>query len=224
MTVQDVRTPARSRRSPRSDRAEARHRALLEAAVDVIGREGIDAVSHRRVAEVAGVPLGSTTYYFTSREDMLVQALEHYARGEIAELRRVFDDPSQSADAFIEQLIALAIPQLGEGRWRALAQYALFQESARREELRPIVQEWNQAWLEVLSATLAAVGRPSDEVEARMALGMLDGLLLAGLALPQERYVDDVFRPALERWLSAISTASAMPARAPRIATGPTSA
>src|SRR3954447_23533090 len=71
MSVQDVRTPARSRRSPRSGRAQVRHRALLEAALDVIGREGIDALSHRRVAEVAGVPLGSTTYDFTSREDML---------------------------------------------------------------------------------------------------------------------------------------------------------
>ena len=169
----------------------------------MIGREGIDAVSHRRVAEVAGVPLGSTTYYFTSRGDMLVQALEHYARGEIDELLREFAEPCTSAQALIERLVAVAVPQLGEHRWQALAQYALFQESARRGELRPIVNEWNQAWLEVLSSAFAAIGRPSDEVEARMALGMLDGLLLAGLALPQERYVDDVFRPALERWLSA---------------------
>jgi TetR/AcrR family transcriptional regulator, regulator of biofilm formation and stress response len=201
MNVQDVRTPTRAKRSPRTDKAEARHRALLDAALEIIGREGIDAVSHRRVAELAKVPLGSTTYYFASREDMLVQALEYYARGEIAELKRVFEDPATGD--LIDRLIAMAVPQLGEGRWRALAQYALFQESARREELRPIVQEWNQAWLEVLSAALAALGRRGDEVEARMALGMLDGLLLAGLALPQERYVEDVFRPALERWLSA---------------------
>lgn len=199
--------PTQGRRAPRSHRAEVRRRALLEAALVVIGREGIDAVSHRRVAEVASVPLGSTTYYFNSREEMLVQALEYFARGEIDQLREVFGGVTSDEwahggpAAFVERLVTLATPQLGDERWRALAQYALFQESARRPELRHIVQEWNEAWWEILSTVLAALGRPSERIDAQVALSMLDGLLLAGIALPQDDYIDVVLRPALERWL-----------------------
>src|SRR4051794_40779813 len=207
MNVQDVRTPSRQRRNPRSDRAEARHRALLDAALEIIGREGIDAVSHRKVAELAGVPLGSTTYYFTSRDDMLVQALEHFARGEIAALDRTLGSVSaehwaqEGAPGFVQRLVDLAEPQLGEGRWRGLAQYALFQEAARRPELRPIVQAWNEAWWEVLGTVLRSLGRPSTAVDAQMALALLDGLLLAGLAQGGDDYIEAVLRPALARWL-----------------------
>src|SRR5215470_2456494 len=63
-----------------------RHRLLLETILDLISAEGIDAVRHRRVAKLAGVPLGSTTYYFVSREDMLEQALNYFADQELAAL------------------------------------------------------------------------------------------------------------------------------------------
>ena len=46
----------------RQRRGEERRRQILHAALDVIGREGIGAVTHRTVASVAGVPLGSLTY------------------------------------------------------------------------------------------------------------------------------------------------------------------
>ena len=47
------------------------------------GATGRQAVTHRAVAEEAGVPLGSTTYYFDSRDDLLGQALEHVSAQEV---------------------------------------------------------------------------------------------------------------------------------------------
>lgn len=221
MGVQDIRTPnaagglagrvpglpVRGRRSLKSDRATERRRALLEAALLVIGQEGIDATTHRRVADVAKVPLGSTTYYFTSREDMLVQALEYFARGEIAALEKTFGDipvtewGPEGAASLVDRLTAFLEPQLGEARWRTLAQYTLFQEAARRPELRPVVQEWNAAWWEILAKVLSAAGRPHEQIHVQMMLAMFDGLLLAGTAEPQDDYVDKVLRPALNEWL-----------------------
>ena len=173
----------------------------------VIGQEGIDAISHRRVAEVANVPLGSTTYYFTSREDMLVQALEYFARGEIDALEDTFGDVTEDqwsregAAGLVKRLEDFFAPQVGDSRWRTLAQYTLFQEAARRPELRPVVHEWNVAWWELLAKLLAAVGRPHAQIDVQMMLAMFDGLLLAGTAEPQDDYVEKVLRPALQHWL-----------------------
>ncbi len=39
--------------------------------------EGFSALTHRAVANRAGVPLASTTYYFSSVDDLAEQALRH---------------------------------------------------------------------------------------------------------------------------------------------------
>lgn len=57
-------------------RAVERRAAILEAARELLHAEGMQAVSHRRVAEVAGVPSSSVGYYFSTREDLLVRCLE----------------------------------------------------------------------------------------------------------------------------------------------------
>ncbi|GGY85939.1 TetR/AcrR family transcriptional regulator [Streptomyces nitrosporeus] len=51
-----------------------RRERILDAALDVIAGHGVHKVTHRRVAEHAGVPLGSLTYYFDGLEDIFEQA------------------------------------------------------------------------------------------------------------------------------------------------------
>ena len=50
-----------------SDRREE----ILRAALRLIGSRGMHHVTHRDVAAEAGVPLGSTTYYFATKEELL---------------------------------------------------------------------------------------------------------------------------------------------------------
>src|SRR5436190_15245629 len=86
-----------------------RREQFLDAALRLIGRSGREAVTHRAVAEEAGVPLGSTTYYFDSRDDLLGQALEYVARSEAeryAELGRELlkaNSPRKLADMLISE-------------------------------------------------------------------------------------------------------------------------
>jgi TetR/AcrR family transcriptional regulator, regulator of biofilm formation and stress response len=181
-------------------RGRARRERLLEVTIELIGREGIDAVTHRRVAELAAVPLGSTTYYFGSREEMLVEALKAFGRQEIAALRaRLADLPARrpSRRRYVEALVEFVAPQLGGDRWRTVAQYTLLCEAARRPELEPVAREWNQAWWAVLEESFEALQVPDPAVEARMLLAMLDGFLLEQLAAPDPDFVAAVLKPAL---------------------------
>ena len=56
-------------------KGERRREDLLRATLRLIGARGADAVTHRAVAEEAGVPLSATTYYFASKEELLEQSL-----------------------------------------------------------------------------------------------------------------------------------------------------
>ena len=63
-------------------RAEASRRtrdAIVAATVRIVAREGVAAVTHRRVAAEAEVALSSTTWHFATKGDILEAAL-HWTR------------------------------------------------------------------------------------------------------------------------------------------------
>ena len=78
-------------------KGERRREEILRATLRVIGARGPDAVTHRAVAEAAGVPLSATTYYFASKEELLAQALLLAAREETERLERLVLDLAPQA-------------------------------------------------------------------------------------------------------------------------------
>src|SRR6201987_5773974 len=67
-------------------KGERRRYALVSAAAELLSEGGFDAVRHRAVARRAGLPLASTTYYFSSLDDLLVPAVEFIGAQEGAQL------------------------------------------------------------------------------------------------------------------------------------------
>ncbi|MGO1198962.1 MAG: TetR/AcrR family transcriptional regulator [Brachybacterium sp.] len=76
-----------ARRTPQR-RSVERRAAILEAARQLMTSEGMKAVSHRRVADAAGVPIGSVGYYFSAREELLMQCLAADDEDRAREARR----------------------------------------------------------------------------------------------------------------------------------------
>src|SRR5215207_11487870 len=65
-------------------RAAPRRRAIIDATIRILRSEGPGGVTHRAVAQEAGVPLAATTYYFSSKDELLEDSL-HLLAGEEAE-------------------------------------------------------------------------------------------------------------------------------------------
>lgn len=63
---------------PVQDRSRSKHDKLLRAAIELLAEGGTRAVTHRAVAERAGVAPASTTYYFRSIEDLTNQAFARH--------------------------------------------------------------------------------------------------------------------------------------------------
>jgi TetR/AcrR family transcriptional regulator, regulator of biofilm formation and stress response len=150
----------------------------------VIGRGGVAAVDHRAVAAEAGVPLGSTTYYFESKDDMVARALEHVAEREAERIdaQLAGGQLDVGRELLPERLADVVLHAWAGDRVVLLAQYELYLESARRPDLRPAAERWDRAYRDLLQHALDQLGAPDPEHRARLLCAGLDGLLLDHVA------------------------------------------
>src|SRR5215218_3138826 len=133
-------------------RGEARREAILRATIALIGERGPDAVTHRAVAERAGLPLSATTYWFASKEELLQETLLLAAREEIERLERLVLD--------------LAPRQLDVAEWARVAFTELVLEGTRRPWLAEEVARWHAAHLRLAELGLRATGAPDPRADA----------------------------------------------------------
>lgn len=92
------------------ERSRATVDALVEATARILLREGFDKASTNRIAEVAGVSIGSLYQYFPGKEALVVAVAERHqqeimrtVRGELAD---VLSEPVEKA---VRKLIAVAV-------------------------------------------------------------------------------------------------------------------
>ncbi|HLH66004.1 MAG TPA: hypothetical protein VKV27_09890 [Solirubrobacteraceae bacterium] len=184
-------------------RGAARRDALLEAVLSIVAETGAEAVTHRRVAEVAGLPLASTTYWFSSKEQLLTAALELAAE---RDTQRLLDWAASSTRGDLDPLDAVVgaiVDCDADGpakRGSMIAVYALMLEAARRPALRGIARRWTEAYLLTLSSLLSQAGSRAPREHAELLLGAADGLLIEQLAMG----VQDDVRPRLRRLAAAL--------------------
>nr|WP_281728207.1 TetR family transcriptional regulator [Cellulomonas denverensis] len=153
----------------------------MEAAVRVVGTGGLGAMTHRAVADEAGVPLGSTTYYFRDRDDLLRQTMQHAIEVEAGRMAAIVDRAPQtpSVDGSVALLTEIFLDKSVADPLYDLALFELFLEATRN----PVAREQTQRWTtliagivdRVLPATTPQVPR-STVVQVVAAL--IDGLML----------------------------------------------
>jgi|SRR5829696_5600762 len=185
---------------------QGRREQILEAALRVIGRSGRQAVTHRAVAEEAGVPLGSTTYYFESRDDLLRQALEHVAASEVERYAALGEDlrtvksPRELADRLIDELVAAA-----RDRIAYIAEYEIWLEAGRRPELREAATSWCDAEQRSVALAMEALGSSDPATDASLVVAAIDGLGERVLAREDDpARAAREFRPELRRLIERL--------------------
>lgn len=163
-------------------RGAARREALLDAVIRIVAEVGAEAVTHRRVAQEAGLPLASTTYWFDSKEHLLTAALERAAERDIARLCAFLDDAPANADPLELAVDAIvAPPKEQSNRGSLLATYTLMLEAARRPAMRAINKQWTEAYLDALARLFEAAESEHPRSDAVILLAAADGLLIEQL-------------------------------------------
>ncbi|OLT10928.1 TetR family transcriptional regulator [Pseudonocardia sp. CNS-139] len=167
-------------------KGERRRQELVTAAAELLRSGGFEAVRHRAVAERAGLPLASTTYYFASLEDLVTAAIERTGRDELAEGRAQLDalpagavGPDERVDLVLDLLLG---PESRDGGLDAvLLRYERLVGSGRRPYLTPLMRELRGELDALLAEILERSGRPLDAVALRDMVSLVDGAVISAL-------------------------------------------
>jgi AcrR family transcriptional regulator len=81
-----ARADTEPRKRPRQSRSRVLYDALIEATRRLLASEGVEAVTTARVAELAGVSIGSLYQYFPSREALIAGVIDHKLEADLQEL------------------------------------------------------------------------------------------------------------------------------------------
>jgi AcrR family transcriptional regulator len=158
----------------RARRGDGRE-ALLAALVRVAARDGLDAVTHRSVAAEAGVTHGLASYHFSTRDEMIQEALvwatrQALERTGLAEVGRTLADFGRE------------LPErIADDPGNAGFQFGLAIEGTRRPELQAEVRLLYDQYVVVVGGVLAAHGVTADPVLSRLVFAAVDGLVLQQL-------------------------------------------
>ncbi|MCF2531854.1 TetR/AcrR family transcriptional regulator [Yinghuangia soli] len=185
--------------------ASGRRVQLLDAAIRVLSTQGLRGLTHRAVQQEAGLPHGSVTYYFKTREQLVLGVI-----GRMTEL-----ESAQAGDVADELLRTMAVrpfapdyPRIAElthtwwstSRERQIARYELQLASIRepliREAMKRSVQEFWKLTELVAMATGSADPRNDGEVLLAFIDGMLHHFLVHGPENP--KYLETGLRRAIE--------------------------
>lgn len=144
-----------------------RRERILDAALDVIAEHGAIKVTFRRIAEAAGVPLGSLTYYFDDMQTLLTSAFTRLAEsvssryGALLEAART---PEEAQQAVVEIICGKV---WGTDR-NLLLSYELYAFAARHPDVREVMRSWMRASRESLA-------RHFDPLTARALDALVEG-------------------------------------------------
>lgn len=192
-----------------TDRA-AGDTALMEAALRLIGRGGLDSVTHRAVAGEARVSLGAVTHHFASRDDLIDRTLRFVIAREVARLRDLVLGLQRKAfdvQAWLDALVSWYADDLKRNAETHVVCYDVFLAAARNARYRPVIGELRDTWRSSAELALRAAGSDAPEAHAAIFVSALIGLLLQQLALPRRNFKADAIAVLLRARPSADGTA-----------------
>jgi AcrR family transcriptional regulator len=162
--------PTKARKTPRQERSKLMVATILDATARVLVEDGFSRTTTNRIAERAGISVGSLYQYFPSREALVAAVAQRFSEGMKATLERLLEkaqgDDLQSAlrnlltgiseahaaDPELARVLTTELPRLGNMDWRdeiaarglATAEAVL---TAHKAELRPGLDITNAAFV-----------------------------------------------------------------------------
>jgi AcrR family transcriptional regulator len=174
-------------------KAKVRSGQLVEAARRVLARDGVKGATLRGVASEAGVPLGTLSYVFGSKEQLLKAVIQDVTE-EIAEVLA----ESAQTDRGLEQAIRAGIETfwtrlVADERWLQVMQYELVMYSLRTPGLDHLARWQTERYCRIVAAWCQQAANDAGELcavpfdaLARVMVASVDGIILQFVADPDD--------------------------------------
>ncbi|MET9374603.1 TetR family transcriptional regulator [Streptomyces sp. NPDC002992] len=180
-----------------------RRTALLDAAIEVLAEEGARGLTFRAVDARAGVPTGTSSNYFTDRDQLLSQVGDRiFVRltpepGSLDTAMR--PEPSRQ---LVVQLMRWLARRMAAERTCYLGLFELRLEATRRPELRTQLTKVLRTDLDHNIRLHVESGMPGDADTVRLLYFSLTGLLFDHFAVPglhDDRDLDELIETVVSR-------------------------
>jgi AcrR family transcriptional regulator len=139
------------RREPQQDRSRATHERILHAAARVLAEHGYARGTTNRIAEAAGLSVGSLYQYFPNKDAVLAELVRRHVRaGGDALAQLPLDGP-------LEELLRAAVGGLAAlHRGDQRLHRVLFEQAPRPPDVLAELEQTEQAYVGLLADRLAA--------------------------------------------------------------------
>lgn len=190
---------------------QRRRAALADAAIALLAETGVHGVTHRAVEKRAGLPVGTASNYFRSREALLVATAErvgelHYAEMDAAGAHR---PASASTHGRAVELIAGSLLDAATThRGRYLAIFELRLESLRRPVLADALNELFRRSVAFTTGYHADLGLEIPPAAVPTLVTLYGGALFTLVTSPPQEIA-----PVLARDLAGAIVSAALTAR-----------
>lgn len=178
--------------------ANTRQRSL-EAAVHLVGTQGVRTLTHTRVDAAAGLPRGSTSNWFRTRDALVAGVVTWIAEQERADVTAA-TAPVDTVEDLIDALTRLLEDATGHHVVRTRARYALFFEMTSHSDMQAPLREQRSLFEDWTRAMLAGLRAEDPDAAARTLLAVSAGLIVNRLTVAPDVPV----RSTLERAVRGI--------------------
>ena len=140
--------------------------AILSAGLKVMFRSGYEGTSVRDICAAAGVPQGSFTNHFRSKEAFAEEVLDRYFAHTKGVVKEALEDKSLTPRQRLKRYLDIISGVLAEAKWNRgclIGDFSLettSQSKLLRERLEAIFQEWRAPF-----ASCIAVAQIAGEIE-----------------------------------------------------------
>ena len=158
---------------------------LLDAALSIVGSEGLRALTHRRIEDEAGLARGSARYHLGTTAQIVAATLEHAvlrdSRVNEAVLAKVGFEALAGRPTSFPEILAALVSAFLENPGDLRARYELLLEATRRPSLEEEAQRWRAQFVSASELALTAAGQADPHTVAVLLVACIDGLVFDAL-------------------------------------------
>lgn len=160
----------------------SRRTQLLDAAIRVIASHGLRGLTHRAVQQEAGLPHGSVTYYFKTRDQLVFGVIDRITALERAQAKQVADEllrtmAVQPFQPDYPRIAELTLAWWTSSKERQVARYELQLEGTREPRIDAAMRDAATEFRKLTELIALATGSPDAVEDGEVLMAYIDGLM-----------------------------------------------
>lgn len=152
----------------------------LSAAVDLLGTEGLRALTHARVDDRAGLPKGTTSNYFRTRAALFSGVADWMVQQEAPVVGEAMKP--ESAAELVDELCKIFEFLTGPSRVMTTARMVLRVEASHDAQLRELLARGRATMVDLVLPAVARVGARDPEAATNTLAACFEGLFMQRIA------------------------------------------